>query len=224
MGFSIQDFKAELSDQGTMRSTHGQLIFSAPQRLPYSDITSLLIRCDQLSLPGVFLTTDDQIKRYGYGPIQKAPHLALFDPFQASFVVDRNAFMYRFFYDWMSLIVNFNSSGGIRPKNQFDMLPYEASYHDDYVTELFILVYDEQTNQVMQYQLTDGYPQAISETPMSWGDLDGYVRLNITFQYKDWAQQTSDGSNFRENESFLGPIQNVVGLNTNISALVQQFI
>ncbi len=225
MGFSIRDFKAEINYSGVMRTNHSQVLFSSPVGLQteYGDIQNILIRCESAIIPGLSITFDDNIRRHGYGPIEKAPMTPLFDPFQCQFIADQNGDVYRFFNDWQNLIVNFDMSRTILSENKYGALPYEMSYRYEYVTDLFILVYDSDTSKVMEYQMIDAYPQSVMETPVSWGDQDNVCRLGVVFQYRDYVMRTASPDLYHNILDFTSP-RNIQGVLNNTAMNVPRRI
>ena len=71
------------------------------------------MRCDSAILPGIDLLTNDNIRRYGYGPVESAAHGVQFGQARFTWMVDSRGKILNFFNDWMSSIVNFDSKGGV---------------------------------------------------------------------------------------------------------------
>ena len=118
--FNIGNFKASLINDGVIRSNRYELIFNPPVGMPTNfDLRDILIRCETASIPPVWFATDDNLRRYGYGPLDKAPTSPQFDPFNCQFLADKNGLIHGYFTDWMNLIANFDSSNGIYSENSF---------------------------------------------------------------------------------------------------------
>lgn len=189
MTFSIRDFRASLERDGFIKSNHSQLLFFSPQTLAqkYPSTRDVVVRCEQANIPSVWFTTDDTIRRYGYGPVDKAPHIPQFDPYTCTFIADKNGLCHRFFTDWLSSIVGFDSSKSMLFRNEHGLLAYETQYRSKYTTDVYVKVYDNNTDTILQYRLNQAWVQSIQEQPMSWQQQDDFVRLIVTFQYRDWS-------------------------------------
>lgn len=209
VGFSISNFRADLDTRGVMKTNHAQIVFSAPRGLQgeYSDTRAIGIRCESVPLPAVTFTTDDQHRRFGVGPIDKIPDQPLFDNLTTSFIADRRGYVHRFFYDWMSLISPFTTT----IDNRFGASPYEATYRDDYVTDVFILVMDENNNQVLEYQLFNAHPVAVMEQQMGWGEQDQIVKVSVSFAYREWKQLSRDSQFYNTISSLITSADRILG-------------
>src|SRR6476646_7939004 len=171
-GFSIQNFRTDLDNRGVQRTSRATLLFAPPPGLAGADTRSICIRCEAAALPAVWFTTDQQHKRYGVGPTDKVAIQPMFDPLSTSFIADQRGSIHNFFYDWMMLIGNFNSQGG----------GYEGEYQSNYVTDLYVMTFNESQQQMMQYQFINAFPRATMEQPMNWGENDQIVKLNVVFE------------------------------------------
>lgn len=187
--FSIRDFKSSIENDGFIKTNHSQIYFSTPNTLKskYADNQDILVRCESANIPAIWFTTDDTIRRYGYGPIDKAPHIPQFDPYTCVFIADKNGKCHKYFTEWLSSTVNFNSSKSMLSENSYGMLAYETQYRKEYVTDIFVQVYDVDTSNIMEYRLNTAFVQSIQEQPMSWQQQDDLVKLVVTFQYRDWS-------------------------------------
>jgi hypothetical protein len=175
-----------------MLSSRSNILISPPAKLKATDPRYIALRCEALSLPGMAFTTDSEHRRYGVGPIDKVACQPMFDPVSMSFLVDRDGATHHFFNEWMMLIGNFDST-----LNK----AYEASYQQDYVSDVYIGVFDERLNQVMEYRLLNAFPQSIAEVGMNWGSTEP-IRLNVTFNYREYRMRTKE-TNYNKLQSVL---------------------
>lgn len=194
--FNLNHFKAEIKQQ-TVINTHSYLVQFAPFSVnsplgDYIDPSSrqLVMRCDSAILPGIDLLTNDNVRRYGYGPVESVAHGVQFGQARFTWIVDRKARVISLFNDWMNSIVNFDSSGGqtmnVDTGLRENFLPYEVGYKDDYAnSNMIIFVYDSKNDTVAQYQLFDVFPQRVEDIPLSWSDTDSVVRLSVQMAYTD---------------------------------------
>lgn len=201
--FDINGFRSEIKRNSVLH-THSYLVQFAPfsinsklNRYMDADSRNLVMRCDSAILPGIDLLTNDNIRRYGYGPVESAAHNVQFGQARFTWIVDSDAKVISFFNDWMSSIVNFGSDGGnsmLIPDDlseDANFYPYEVSYKDDYSnSNMKIFVYDHRNDTVAEYQLFDVFPQRVEDVPMSWSDTDSIVRLSVQFAYTDMRIST----------------------------------
>ena len=154
---------------------------------------SLTLRCDGAMLPNKDLLKTD-IRRFGYGPIERVPYDAQFGDISLSWIVDKKGEQVKFFYDWMNLIVNTRSYGGgnMLTSNKLNGFnPYEVGYKDDYANrQTNIFVYDRQQKPVLVYEIYDLFPTAINAIDVNWGTTDDPMRVNIQFSYTDYTLRT----------------------------------
>ena len=248
IGFNIGNFKAEM-DEYSILPTHSYLVTFAPftargknfvgANTSFSslsntgdelnsyitdDVGTLVLRCDQAVLPGPRMMTVDNIRRYGYGPVEVHAHGVQFQPITLMWVVDRNARIVDFFNKWMKRVVNFESEGGgnMERTQTFGRVaydPYEVGYKDDYSNSLMaIYVYDHELNRSIEYLLYDVFPTAIHNTDVQWGNYNNMLRLSIDFAYTDLKIKTPRSSSDlppRVREQVRSPVEEKpIALNT----------
>lgn len=194
--FNLDSFKSEIK-RNSILSTNAYLITFAPfnEKSPHltkhirNNSDSIVLRCDSAVLPGVFLLTESNIRRYGYGPVETVPYNVQFGRLSLTWIVDKNANIVNFFNDWMSTIVNFDSKGGsdmssISENTQSN--PYEVGYKDSYTNSVMnIFVYDQQNSTVIQYSIYDAYPLDVQDVPLSWSETNQMLKYSVDFAYTD---------------------------------------
>lgn len=197
-GFDIDSFMADIRTRGVVR-THSFLAIVYPPRILqglYTDpaLRRMIIRCEAASLPSMSFMTRD-FYRAGYGSSEAIAYNTNFEPVNFSFLVDSQAEVYTFFYNWMNSIVNFNISKGYGTVNTIGGKPlkgYEVGYKDDYVTKMIILMYNEARDQIIEVTLHDAFPMSISEVGLSWGQTDELMKINVPVKYRDFSIETVD--------------------------------
>lgn len=206
MGFTIGNFRAEM-DENAIIPTHSYLVTFAPfsslsqtgQELnSYIMDTNgpLTLRCDQATLPGPRILTMDNVRRYGYGPVEIHAHAVQFQNLTLTWVVDKRAKIIEFFNKWMKRVVNYESEGGgnMEKRQNFGSVafdPYEVGYKDDYsLSAMHIHVYDAALDRSILYYVYDVFPVTIHNTDVQWGNENSMVRLSIDFAYTDVKIET----------------------------------
>lgn len=154
-----------------------------------SQLLSLL--CDSASLPGVSLATSE-VRRYGFGPIEKKPYAPVFVDASMSFISDGYGSVQNIFDQWMKRIVNFTSlpyEGSVSTKNLKQINPFEVSYKRDYCTDIFIVNVNDQNDEITTTILNEAYPIFMGDVALSWADTDQIARIPVTFTYYNWSRK-----------------------------------
>lgn len=197
-GFDIDAFASDIRTRGVVR-THSFLAIVYPPKILqglYTDpaLRRMIIRCEAASLPSMSFMTRD-FYRAGYGSSEAIAYNTNFEPVNFTFLVDAQAEVYTFFYNWMNCIVNFNVSAGFGTSNTIGgkaLKAYEVGYKDDYVTKMLILMYNEARDQIIEVTLHDAFPMSISEVGLSWGQTDELMKINVPVKYRDFSIDTVD--------------------------------
>jgi hypothetical protein len=193
--FNIGRFRAEVSGADSVLPTHSFLVVFAPMiwtrsKFSAQNLDSLLtMRCDNVVLPSVNLLQEQNIRRYGFGPVENVAYGVNVGDFTLQFIVDKNALVIEYFEEWLNLIVNRDSFGGANMNNnnlKNGRKPYEIAYKDTYsCPNVNVFVYDRAQNQVMTYNIYDVFPTGIQSMNMSWSEENTLMKLNITFSFTD---------------------------------------
>lgn len=197
--FNIARFRANVSESDAVLPTHSFLVTFAPMdwvssRAIGEDIMSLLtMRCDNVILPSINLLQEQNIRRYGYGPVENVPYGVNVGDFTLQFIVDKGAAIVDFFEAWMNRIVNRDSYGGADMNSESDaryqtykIKPYEVAYKDTYAcSSVNVFIYDRAQNTVLEYNIYDVFPTGIQSMNMSWSEENNLMRLNVTFSFTD---------------------------------------
>lgn len=190
-GFSLSTFLTEISTKTLLDTSRHLMLFTLPKGLSNhfstDDVKQIALRCDTSTLPGISFAESEEIRRFGVGPTEKHPYLPIFGAISASYIVDGAGAIHSFFYDWMSYMVGFDSSQGMSNVNAFGRTPYEVAYKDDYRSNVTILVYNELNDKIIELTLNSAYPIAINPIPLSWGNSDQFMKLDVTWDYIDWS-------------------------------------
>ena len=207
--FNIGRFRAEVSGADSVLPTHSFLVVFSPmpwaiQKFPADagNLDSILtMRCDNVVLPSINLLQEQNIRRYGFGPVENVAYGVNVGDFTLQFIVDKNAFVVQFFEEWLNKIVNRDSFGGANMNNVLagGRRPYEIAYKDTYAcSSINVFVYDRSQNNVMEYNIYDAFPTGIQSMNMSWSEENTLMKLNITFSFTDFRIKQSPAKNKQE--------------------------
>jgi hypothetical protein len=172
----------------------------AIQKYPEAgNLDSLLtMRCDNVVLPSVNLLQEQNIRRYGFGPVENVAYGVNVGDFTLQFIVDKKAEVVSFFEAWLNQIVKRDSYGGadMNSADSTGRTPYEVAYKDAYAcSSVNVFVYDRSQNNVMEYNIYDVFPTGIQSMNMSWSEENTLMKLNITFSFTDLRIQQSAAKN-----------------------------
>lgn len=195
--FNINRFRSEVINSDSVLPTHSFLVVFAPMDWVRNEAASagrqeldsiLTMRCDNAVLPSINLLQEQNIRRYGFGPVENVAYGVNVGDFTLQFIVDKNALVVDFFEAWMNKIVNRDSYGGanMNQKGRNGRTPYEVAYKDTYAcSSVNVFVYDRAQNNIMEYNIYDVFPTGIQSMNMSWGEENTLMKLNVTFSFTD---------------------------------------
>jgi hypothetical protein len=203
--FNIGRFRAEVSSADSVLPTHSFLVVFAPmswaiQKYPEAgNLDSILtMRCDNVVLPSINLLQEQNIRRYGFGPVENVAYGVNVGDFTLQFIVDKKAHVVSFFEAWLNQIVKRDSYGGadMNSADSSGRTPYEIAYKDTYAcSSVNVFVYDRSQNAVMEYNIYDVFPTGIQSMNMSWSEENTLMKLNITFSFTDLRIKQSEAKN-----------------------------
>jgi hypothetical protein len=217
MAFNINRFKENVNGYGFLRNNTFEVFVMQPPVLRNSNIINndreingnniddlLRYRIEQVRIPGISILSGE-INRYGIGPVQKMPFNAQFPEITFSVLMDRNADLHHFWYNWIRSIFEFNgvevgSSASIGPANRIPN--YTAEYKENYSTIMQIVVYNHSGKAVQKINLFEAFPTSIKDIQLAWGDTQSLMRLAVSVAFTEY---TVEGSSI---ESFYNPQPN----------------
>lgn len=197
--FDINSFRSEILENDVL-PTHSYLVTFAPFRAGYKEnapltrfVTNkrntLVLRCENVVLPTPSLLEEENIRRYGYGPVEKVPYGVQFSDVTMTWLVDKKSEIIEFFHQWMNTIVNHDSQntlmiGGPKRSGLQEYDAFEVGYKDAYANPIVrVYVYNRQNNTVTNYEMYDVFPMNIQAMNLSWADENEVQKLTITFAY-----------------------------------------
>lgn len=199
--FTISNFRSEL-ENGNVLPSHSYLATFSPFRMSEETITlnqmlaayrdPLTMRCENVVLPTIQLLEEENIRRYGYGPVEKIPYGVQFGDLTMTWIIDRYSEIPDFFHHWMNSIVTYEAKGALM-RNGISTRPglgsrgaYEMGFKDDYTCPvLTVNVYDYQLTAVADYIMYDVFPMNIQSANLSWADENQYQKFTVTFAFTD---------------------------------------
>jgi hypothetical protein len=194
VAYNISEFKSNIGRYGIQPTNKFMTIMTAPLSINLSSFTviadtfntlsaerMIYLRSEQVKIPGVTIAGSDN-KRYGVGVAQKMPHNVQFSDISMTFVADQEGIIYRYFYSWINQIVDFNGSVNYAGRSS-----YMVGYKDNYVTDIYIFVYDNYGNISKTITLYDAFPISMNEISLDWNQTNTVMKINVNFSYKEWS-------------------------------------
>jgi hypothetical protein len=184
-----------------------------------NDARTLSLLCESANLPGVSLATSD-IRRYGYGPVERKPYAPVFVDSTMTFLADGSGMVQKFFYKWMNGIVKFDEMpyGPVGQAGARSLSPFEVNYKEQYATDILITTVDEANNDILTVRFREAFPIFMGDVNLGWGDTDSISRLPITFTYFNWKIENININQLTTTQS-PGLIQNLLKVGTAIQTL-----
>ena len=137
--------------------------------------------CEAITMPGRTFRTEPYRQ---YGPSFNYPINVEYQPIQATFIGDKFLRMRQFFEAWQDLI--------------FDNKTNNMNYYDEYTAPMDIFQlgsFDELNDRdsvTYGCRLFEVYPISIDPIAYSYGDMNQYVKINVTFSYRYWLNFNLD--------------------------------
>lgn len=185
-----------------------------------SQAQDLAFLADSANLPGVALATSD-IRRYGYGPMEKKPYAPVFTDTTMSFMVDGTGMIQKFFYKWLSSIVHFSETphGKSFPGGDNTLSPFEVNYKDQYETDIVVTTVNENNDDIITVRFKRAFPIFMGDVALSWADSDSIARLPITFTYYNWSIENININQLRQEPQKAGLLQKALSIGSAIQTL-----
>lgn len=195
MASPLSDFKSSFSS-GLSRPSRFDVNIPIPLTLlPYiSTSRNLNYRCESTNLPGKTLATTEQ--KIGSTPVEKYPYQTTFNDIDMTFIVDGDMSEKKFFDAWLNYI---NPSYN-----------YNFKYKGDYVTTITVNQYDVSNQLTYSVDLIDAFPISVNQMDLDWSS-DGYHKLNVTFAYTQWRNNSLENIALEIVEAGIDSISNAFG-------------
>jgi hypothetical protein len=169
---SIQQFIADIKTKGLSRSNRYTVFFSPPVTFQNTNLQSIMLLCDQATLPGAsFSTTQNR----SFGEFREVPYEKLYDSATFSFYVDKDLEVKYMFDQWINSIQ--------------DPVTRKFNYYDSYTTDLSIDVQDLNDQTRYTLNMFECYPKSINSIQLDYAAKD-IMKISVSMQYKYWTSTT----------------------------------
>lgn len=193
MPFNIDTFKTNISDFGYLQNNRFSIVLTPPPLLsgsldnngssiPITDIANQMkFRIEEVKLPGINLLTINN-NRYGVGPAQKQPYSAQFNQNNFTIISDGYGAIWQFWHNWARKVFDFTST----ENNSSTPASYASNYKSEYSSSISLNVYDLFGSEIMKVDMLEAFPVAVYDTPLSWGNNNDLMKINISLAFKEY--------------------------------------
>jgi len=138
------------------------------------------IRCESIQLPGK--ATRSVAEENIYGPQYEVPQgITYSNQISASFLLDRNMHVKRYFDGWMERIQ--------------DTRTLDMNFYENYVRDMVIRQLNEQDVPVYACLVSEVYPSSVEAVALSNTTRSDVSRLDVTFAFRLWRESVKDLDN-----------------------------
>lgn len=190
MPFNITDFKSQFERHGgpALANLFEVQLLNLPKGIKanenYDPGRGFTFFCHKMDMPGVALNSSDvaytgQMKRKIPTAVQNP------GPMTASFYVDSNHNLLKFFHQWSRNIVNY--SKGTSPLDEFGgKLPHEVGFKKDFACDMLIRHYSTESFPSAYYEakLEGVWPVSVGSLSMDWSTTAA-LSLDVQFTLSD---------------------------------------
>lgn len=181
--FNISEFKTNALKRGLLKQNLYEVDFTSAS---LGDTKALKFFTEAVNIPAVDMDTQ-QIRRYGYGPVENVAFRPVFTPMNMTFIVESGKKnILDSVITFISSITNFMDYATMST-NSTSGLPYEVAYKEDYKFSLKVTVFNEQEDDILLYTFRDCYAKQISGIGLSWAANDAYIKADVIFNYTDFS-------------------------------------
>jgi hypothetical protein len=195
MSFNVQNFLSRVNEAGGLVQNNKFRLLVTPPPIfrssnNYDEETkanlsdgarTLEYFCSSASIPGVNLNTHE-IRRYGYGPMEKRPYSASFADATFNVYFDSKRKNYDFFQTWISSIMDYDVNNSTNSK-------FLLEYKSEYQSTIDLFVHDNTGVIVGHYVMDEAFPISIGDIPLNWGDTNSILKIPVTFTFFTWRNE-----------------------------------
>ena len=186
MAFNIPEFTSNALRTGVLKPNLYTVDFEGANAKKVGDSKSLRFFTESVNIPAIDLFTQ-QIRRFGYGPVEDVAFRPVFTPMSMVFIVEANERnILNNVITAISAVTNFMDYDNMS-KNSTSGLPYEVAYKSDYEFNITVDVYNEKENKILKYAFKNCYAKQISGIGLSWAANDAYIKADVIFNYTDFS-------------------------------------
>lgn len=227
-GGGLGRFLSEIRQHSVARTNYFDVRITVPSTLRVGPPMNLSLFAEGTTLPGLFIQTGE-LKRFGIGPVEKYPYSLQTNKITFNFIGDGKGEIYKFFYRWMQSIVKADipveiSAGDslqLQQISQNGLAPYEVEFKENYAVPIQLFVYNEQSQTILNYNLTEAFPISIPDVSLSWSNDNSLMQFAVDFEFLQ-SQLVNAEDKLKVNKNGIGELntlQKLIKVGTAVQAL-----
>jgi hypothetical protein len=167
---SLDNFISKVRQEGLLLGSHFYIILPPPFTGEWENqnLKDIMMLCESINVPSHTIATSD-VRVFGEN--REHAYMPLYGSIQATFLLDRNTRVKKFFEQWMNMVVD-------REKRT-------VGYYNNFTTYMYIFITDRDENVVNAVLCKDVFPKVISEIRLDYSSKD-VLRLSVDFSVKSW--------------------------------------
>ena len=196
-GFNIKDFNANFSD---VVSTANFIATIQPppclNGIYNQELKDLTFLCNASRHPSMGVTTE-RINKYGYaGASFLTPYSAVYEDMMAMdfYIRASDALPLKIFYYWIQQVVGMPNVDLHSPSAGRLLKPGQVAYRNTYTTEMSVITYNFNSNQLIKSTMYGVYPTRINEIQTAWNQ-DDIARIEVQFAFTGVVSQIGEVAN-----------------------------
>ena len=186
-GFNIRDFNSQLTN-GIVSTANFIATIQPPPCLVSTELGSkmseLTFLCNASRHPSMGVTTE-RINKYGYaGASFLTPYSAIYEDMISMdfYIRASDALPLQIFYYWIQQVVGMPNVDLHSPSAGALLKPGQVSYRNQYTTEMSVITYNFNSDQLIKSTMYGVYPTRINELQTSWSQ-DDIARIEVQFAF-----------------------------------------
>lgn len=188
---TLEQFIGKVRSEGLLSANHFYVMIS-PKFAWESRADDIMMMCDSINLPSqTAASTDVRI----FGEFREHPYLQMYGTLSATFIVDRNMKVRRFFETWMNQIVDKNTR--------------TVGYYYDYASTIDIFVTDKNAKVVYAIKCHEVFPKVLGDIRLDYASKE-VMRMPVEFAMKYWERIPVDESG-NPNENYDYKYRDIMG-------------
>ena len=171
--------------------------FLSARSINFQNISNIELLCSETALPGTSLATHEATNDY-HGVTEKMAYRRMYDDtIDLTFYVDRDYRVIEFFDSWIDYITGQGTTFS-RDQYKEKTAYYRMNYPETYKSDIFLMKYEKDYGQSMQYTFVNSFPINIISTPINY-EASQLLKCTVSFSYIRYVRE-------RKGTSFIGTI------------------
>lgn len=182
MPFNVAKFRTSITSRDILRPNKFRVRIFNPPGLAASEMDGEMELWGEMTEIPMFQLGTGAMQRFGYGSIEKRPVMPQYQEISTYFIADGAGEIWRFFKDWLRLIVKNTMEDGEGI--------YELAYKDAYLTDMQMTVFKQTGEEAFTVVLVDAFPIQLGSIKLQWSDNNQIMRIPVVWSYTNWQELT----------------------------------